>query len=156
MRVRADAGYFSGKLIGWLETEGLGYVVVARDYRGIKARAQAASFQPLRHGWEVGEFRYAPPGWKTPRRYELPLHRRLANRTLAGYYPAMTTTVDAIYEHGKLVLPRPLSLPEKSQVRVTIESDPERDDAFNGLLLSESALAKDWNTPEEDAAWASL
>jgi len=29
-------------------------------------------------------------------------------------------------------------------------------DRFNGLLLSESALAKDWNTPEEDAAWASL
>ncbi len=27
---------------------------------------------------------------------------------------------------------------------------------FNGLLLSESALAKDWNHPEEDAAWASL
>ena len=68
----------------------------------------------------------------------------------------MTTTVDAIYEHGKLVLPRPLSLPEKSRVRVTIESDVEGDEAFNGLLLSESALAKDWNTPEEDAAWASL
>jgi hypothetical protein len=29
-------------------------------------------------------------------------------------------------------------------------------DTFNGLVLSESALAKDWNTPEEDAAWASL
>ena len=29
-------------------------------------------------------------------------------------------------------------------------------DKFNGLLLSESSLAKDWNTPEEDAAWASL
>lgn len=28
--------------------------------------------------------------------------------------------------------------------------------SFNGLLLSESALTKDWNTPEEDAAWASL
>ena len=27
---------------------------------------------------------------------------------------------------------------------------------FDGLMLSESALAKDWNTPEEDAAWASL
>ena len=40
----------------------------------------------------------------------------------------MTTTVDAIYENGKLVLPRPLSLPEKSPVRVTIESDSERDD----------------------------
>ena len=46
----------------------------------------------------------------------------------------MTTTVDAIYENGKLVLPRPLSLPEKSQVRVTIESDSDRDDAFNSLL----------------------
>jgi hypothetical protein len=31
-----------------------------------------------------------------------------------------------------------------------------REDQFNGLLLSESALAKDWNTPEEDAAWQSL
>jgi hypothetical protein len=30
------------------------------------------------------------------------------------------------------------------------------EDAFNGLLLSETALAKDWNMPEEDAAWASL
>ena len=30
------------------------------------------------------------------------------------------------------------------------------DEAFDGLLLSESALAADWSTPEEDAAWASL
>ncbi len=68
----------------------------------------------------------------------------------------MTTTVEGIYENGKIVLPRPLALPEKSPVRVTIESDPGRDESFNGLRLSESALAKDWNTPEEDAAWASL
>jgi hypothetical protein len=32
----------------------------------------------------------------------------------------------------------------------------KQDDSFNGLLLSETALAKDWNTSEEDAAWASL
>jgi hypothetical protein len=32
----------------------------------------------------------------------------------------------------------------------------ERKDSFNGLLLSETALAQDWDTPEEDAAWASL
>jgi predicted DNA-binding antitoxin AbrB/MazE fold protein len=68
----------------------------------------------------------------------------------------MTTTVEAIYENGKIVLPRPLSLPEKSRVRVTIESEVESAENFNGLLLSESALAKDWSTPEEDAAWASL
>ncbi len=30
------------------------------------------------------------------------------------------------------------------------------EESFNGLLLSETALARDWNTPEEDAAWASL
>ena len=30
------------------------------------------------------------------------------------------------------------------------------EESFNGLILSETALAKDWNTPEEDAAWASL
>ena len=29
-------------------------------------------------------------------------------------------------------------------------------DRFNGILASESALAKDWSTPEEDAAWANL
>ena len=29
----------------------------------------------------------------------------------------MTTTVDAIYEHGKLLLTKPLALPENSHVR---------------------------------------
>ena len=33
----------------------------------------------------------------------------------------------------------------------------EKSDAqFNGLLLSDSALRKDWDTPEEDAAWQNL
>ena len=31
-----------------------------------------------------------------------------------------------------------------------------QDEAFDGLRLSESALAQDWNSPEEDAAWANL
>ena len=30
------------------------------------------------------------------------------------------------------------------------------DEGFNGLLLSHSALSKDWDTPEEDAAWENL
>ena len=30
------------------------------------------------------------------------------------------------------------------------------DEGFNGLILSESALSKDWDTPEEDRAWANL
>jgi hypothetical protein len=30
------------------------------------------------------------------------------------------------------------------------------DEPFNGAELSESVLARDWNSPEEDAAWANL
>jgi hypothetical protein len=30
------------------------------------------------------------------------------------------------------------------------------DEPADGLLLSQSALAREWNTPEEDVAWASL
>ena len=60
----------------------------------------------------------------------------------------MTTTVDAIYEQGKLILPKPLSLPDKSQVRVTIESgDTERE---NWLRLSEAALTKTWDNAADD------
>ena len=59
----------------------------------------------------------------------------------------MTTTVNAIYENGKLVLPRPLSLPENSHVRVTIESDPERE---AWLKLSEETLTKVWANDADD------
>ena len=31
-----------------------------------------------------------------------------------------------------------------------------RDEAFNGAELSESVLALDWNSTEEDAAWSNL
>ena len=59
----------------------------------------------------------------------------------------MTTTVEAIYENGKIVLPRPLSLPEKSHVRVTIESDMEREAWLN---LSEQSLSKAWDNAADD------
>ncbi len=60
----------------------------------------------------------------------------------------MTTTVDAIYEQGKLILPKPLSLPEKTRVRVTIEStDAERE---NWLKLSETALLNTWGNADDD------
>jgi predicted DNA-binding antitoxin AbrB/MazE fold protein len=59
----------------------------------------------------------------------------------------MTTTVEAIYEQGKLLLPEPLSLPEQSRVRVTIESDTERE---AWLKLSEEALTKTWDNDADD------
>jgi len=35
-------------------------------------------------------------------------------------------------------------------------SEKEADEPFNGTELSESVLARDWNSPEEDAAWSNL
>lgn len=69
IRVRADAGYFSGKFIQSLEKQGLGYVIVARKHRGIKQHAQSARFRKLHFGWEVGEFRYTPTRWEKPHRF---------------------------------------------------------------------------------------
>jgi hypothetical protein len=34
--------------------------------------------------------------------------------------------------------------------------DEETDEPFNGSELSESVLGRDWNSPEEDAAWSNL
>jgi len=59
----------------------------------------------------------------------------------------MTTTVEAIYEDGKLLLQQSLPLAENSRVRVTIESDAEREE---WLKLSEDNLLKTWNQPEDD------
>lgn len=35
-------------------------------------------------------------------------------------------------------------------------TDFEENTGFNGAELSESVLARDWNSPEEDAAWSNL
>lgn len=59
----------------------------------------------------------------------------------------MTTTVEAICDNGKLLLSHPLSLPEKSHVRVTIEADTERE-AWR--KLSEESLIKLWENDADD------
>ncbi len=59
----------------------------------------------------------------------------------------MTTTVDAIYENGKLVLQQPLPLPEHAQVRVTVELDSER---AAWLMLSEESLKRVWDNDADD------
>ena len=34
--------------------------------------------------------------------------------------------------------------------------DAQNNTAFNGAELSDSVLARDWNSPQEDAAWSNL
>lgn len=69
IRVRADAGFFSGKFIAALDHWGLGYVIVAQQHRTIRARALAATFHALKCGIEVAEFRYQPPRWSAAHRF---------------------------------------------------------------------------------------
>jgi hypothetical protein len=42
---------------------------VAKEYSTIKARSRECRFKKLRHGWEVGEFRYKPHHWQKPHRF---------------------------------------------------------------------------------------
>jgi hypothetical protein len=44
---------------------------------------------------------------------------------------------------------------ESSQKEVA-SSDSSENAGFNGAELSESVFARDWNSPEEDAAWSNL
>jgi hypothetical protein len=64
-------------------------------------------------------------------------------------------TIEAIIEpNGQVRLIEPVRLPSPRRALVTIlEESPTVHDA---ALLSEGALAEDWNRAEEDAAWAYL
>ena len=48
----------------------------------------------------------------------------------------------------------PISLSHK--VREDDPSDSDEDAAFNGAALSDCVLGREWNSPEEDAAWSNL
>ena len=66
----------------------------------------------------------------------------------------MIRTVEAVIDpHGHVKLLEPVELPGVRRAFVMILEDPSANDA---AVLSERALAKDWDRPEEDAAWSHL
>lgn len=69
--VRADSGFFAQELMEFLETQGLGYVIVARCTRNIKALAAGLSqWREVEGGnYAVSEFTTQLWGWKKPRRF---------------------------------------------------------------------------------------
>ena len=69
----------------------------------------------------------------------------------------MLQTLEAIIdEQGNVRLLESISLPIARRALVTIlESEPTANIAETALL-SEPALAEDWNRPEEDEAWSHL
>ena len=56
---------------------------------------------------------------------------------------------EKIHKVGELI-----SLSRK--IKADASSDSEENTAFNGAELSESVPGRDWNSPEEDAAWSNL
>ena len=68
----------------------------------------------------------------------------------------MIQTLEAIVdERGAVRLLEPVRLDRRHRALVLILTD-EPSAVHETALLSEAALAEDWNRPEEDAAWARL
>lgn len=69
----------------------------------------------------------------------------------------MHRTVEAVIDsHGRIRLLEAIPLPAGRRVLVTILDDEQVLPVDDVTLLSEAALAEDWNRPEEDAAWSHL
>ncbi len=69
----------------------------------------------------------------------------------------MLKTIEAITDQdGNLRILEPVKLPKRHRVIITILNEEPSEDLFNLALLSESALARDWDRPEEDEAWSNL
>ena len=69
----------------------------------------------------------------------------------------MIQTLEAVIdEHGMVRLPGGARLPAGRRALVTILEDEPSGHLAEAALMSEAALAEDWNRPEEDVAWAHL
>jgi hypothetical protein len=69
----------------------------------------------------------------------------------------MIKTVEAVIdENGQVRLLESINLPVARRALVTILEEEPSISIAETALLSESALAEDWNKPEEDAAWSHL
>ena len=68
----------------------------------------------------------------------------------------MIRTVEAVIdEHGNVRLLEAVRVPGARRALVMILDEPGSPIAETALL-TEQALAEDWNRPEEDAAWSHL
>jgi hypothetical protein len=77
--------------------------------------------------------------------------------TFNGEGNTMIRTVEAVIdEHGNVRLLEPVHLPAARRALVTILEEQPVAGVPESALLSEAALAEDWNRPEEDEAWVHL
>ena len=59
-------------------------------------------------------------------------------------------------QEGKLRILGEVTLPKSRRVIITILDEEPSDEFANLALLSEPALAEEWNRPDEEEAWSHL
>jgi hypothetical protein len=69
IRLLADSGFFSGKLVSDLDQAGCGYIIVCRKPKVYLPLAHKAGFKEMSFGWAVAEFRFKPRGWEAEHRF---------------------------------------------------------------------------------------
>ncbi len=72
-RLRADAGFYNGPFIQFLDGSQTNYVIVAKLTHRLKALATRLHFRTFRQqgSWQVAELSYHPMGWTSPHRFIL-------------------------------------------------------------------------------------
>ena len=69
----------------------------------------------------------------------------------------MLRAIEAVVdENGDVKLLEPIRLPAKRRALVVVLEEKPKLQVPETALLSEPALAEDWNRPEEDEAWSHL
>ena len=69
----------------------------------------------------------------------------------------MFQTIEGVIDqNGKLRIFEKIKLPQSRRVIITILNEEPSDEFADLALLSEPALARDWERSEEDEAWSHL
>jgi hypothetical protein len=89
-----------------------------------------------------------------------PLSQESSKVDARRFTPNLDSAINSDVSTQELIIKEIQDLPESLQREVydfaRFLREKSSDESFNGLLVSKSALKKDWDTPEEDAAWANL
>jgi hypothetical protein len=103
-RVRLDGAFYNKEIIEPLDGERLGYVVVAKMTRPLRAKMVAARYEQFSRGWEAAEFRYTPFRWNAEHRFvavrrpmaleSAEIQQRLFTFKRYTYHRALVTNLD--------------------------------------------------------------
>lgn len=74
VRMRADASFYDGKFIEFLDEKRIIYTIEAQKRGPMYAIMENIKYQPYKDGWKVAEFIYQPENWNKPHRFVVKRH----------------------------------------------------------------------------------